>query len=104
MTFASAHGGGHGHGGFNGRGEFGLTKGCLDGLELARRAVEIRPDLRLVYTTGRGLTDGMTALFAEGGIFLPKPYNGEQLIAAVRGDSEASPDREENVAGKSADI
>ena len=32
----------------------------LDGLELARRAVEIRPGLRVIYTTGGGLTDGMT--------------------------------------------
>jgi len=67
----------------------------LDGLELARRAVEIRPDLRVIYTTGGGLTDGMTALFVEGGTFLPKPFTREQLIAAIGGDSEtASPDRE----------
>ena len=67
----------------------------LDGLELARRAVEIRPDLRVIYTTGGGLTDGMTALFVEGGTVLPKPFTREQLIAAIRGDSEtASPDRE----------
>ena len=67
----------------------------LDGLELARRAVEIRPDLRVIYTTGGGLTDGMTALFVEGGTFLPKPFSREQLIEAIRGDSEtASRDRE----------
>jgi hypothetical protein len=30
----------------------------------------------------------MTALFVEGGTFLPKPYNAEQLIQAVRGDGE----------------
>ena len=58
---------------------------AVDGLELARRAVEIRASLRVIYTTGGGLTDGMIALFVEGGIFLPKPYNGEQLIRAVRG-------------------
>src|SRR5436309_16061845 len=57
----------------------------LDGLELARRAVEIRPDLRVIYTTGGGPTDGMTALFVEGGVFLPKPYNGQRLIAAIGG-------------------
>ena len=62
----------------------------LDGLELARRAVEIRPGLRVIYTTGGGLTDGMTALFVEGGTFLPKPYNGQRLIAAVRGDGETA--------------
>jgi len=67
----------------------------LDGLELAQRAVELRPDLRVIYTTGGGLTDGMTALFVEGGTFLPKPFTREQLIAAIRGDIEtASADRE----------
>ena len=60
----------------------------LDGLELARRAVEIRPGLRVIYTTGGGLTDGMTALFVEGGTFLPKPYNRQRLVAAVKGDGE----------------
>ena len=60
----------------------------LDGLELARRAVEIRPELRVIYTTGGGLTDGMAALFVEGGSFLPKPFTPEQLIAAIQGDSE----------------
>lgn len=59
----------------------------LDGLELARRAVELRPGLRVIYTTGGGLTDGMTALFVEGGTFLSKPYNGQRLVAAVRGES-----------------
>lgn len=68
----------------------------LDGLELARRAVELRPGLRVIYTTGGGLTDGMTALFVEGGVFLPKPYNGKRLAAAVRGDSggDHSPGRD----------
>jgi CheY-like chemotaxis protein len=62
----------------------------LDGLELARRAVELRPGLRVIYTTGGGLTDGMTAVFVEGGIFLPKPYNGQRLVAAVQGKDETA--------------
>ena len=60
----------------------------LDGLELARHAVEICPGLRVVYTTGGGLTDGMSALFVEGGTFLPKPYNVQRLVDAVTGDGE----------------
>ena len=56
----------------------------LDGLELARRAVEILPALRVIYTTGGGLTDGMTALFVEGGTFLPKPFNRQRLMEAVQ--------------------
>jgi DNA-binding NtrC family response regulator len=55
-----------------------------DGLELARRAVELRPELRVLYTSGGGQADGMTALFVEGSIFLPKPYTREQLMEAVR--------------------
>jgi hypothetical protein len=39
--------------------------------------------LRVIYTTGGGGTDGMTALFVDGGIFLPKPYRSEQLIQAI---------------------
>jgi CheY-like chemotaxis protein len=55
-----------------------------NGLELARQAVELRPGLRVLYTSG-GQTDGMIALFVEGAAFLPKPYTLEQLIEAVRG-------------------
>jgi CheY-like chemotaxis protein len=56
---------------------------AMDGLELARQAVELRPSLRVIYTTGGGRTDGMTALFVEGAIFLPKPYRSEQLMQAI---------------------
>ena len=62
----------------------------IDGLGLARRAVEMRPDLRVIYTTGGALTDGMTALFVEGGTFLQKPYTRERLIEAVRGHGETA--------------
>ena len=47
---------------------------AIDGLELARRAVELCPDLRVIYTTGGGQTGGLTALFVEDASFLPKPY------------------------------
>ena len=56
---------------------------AMDGLELARQAVELRPRLGVIYTTGGGRTDGMTALFVDGGMFLPKPYRSEQLIKAI---------------------
>ena len=58
----------------------------VDGLELARRVVELRPDVRVIYTTGGTLTDGMTALFVEGGTFLRKPYTRAELIEAVQGE------------------
>ena len=62
----------------------------IDGLELARVAVERRPGLRVIYTTGGALTDGMTALFVEGGTFLQKPYTRERLIEAVCGPGETA--------------
>ena len=55
----------------------------IDGLELARRAVVMHPDLRVIYTTGGALTDGMTALFVEGGTFLAKPYTRARLMDAL---------------------
>jgi DNA-binding NtrC family response regulator len=55
------------------------------GLELAQQAVELRPDLRVLYTTGQGVTDGMTALFVDGFEFLPKPYDLKQLATKVSG-------------------
>jgi CheY-like chemotaxis protein len=62
----------------------------MDGLELARRAAELRPALRVVYTTDGPLTDGMQALFVAGSSFLPKPYTREQLFEAMRGDSASA--------------
>ena len=62
----------------------------IDGLELARVAVERRPGLRVIYTTGGALTDGMTALFVEGGTFLQKPYTRDRLIEAVRGHGDTA--------------
>ena len=56
---------------------------AIDGLELARNAVELYPSLRIIYTTGHGQTDGMTALFVEGAVFLPKPYTAKQLTETV---------------------
>lgn len=57
----------------------------IDGLELARRAVEMNPSLRVIYTTGGALTDGMTALFVEGATFLKKPYKRDELMDAMQG-------------------
>ena len=64
----------------------------MDGLELARRAVELRPGLRILYTTGGGLTDGTRARFVEGATLLPKPYTRDQLMEAVLG-GEPLPNR-----------
>ena len=66
---------------------------ATDGLELARKAVELCRNLRVIYTTGHGQTDGMTALFVEDAIFLPKPYTVKQLTEAVIATDEEHPGR-----------
>jgi CheY-like chemotaxis protein len=66
---------------------------AIDGLELARKAVELCRNLRVIYTTGHGQTDGMTALFVEDATFLPKPYTVKQLTEAVLATAEEHPPR-----------
>ncbi len=60
------------------------AEAVLNGVELARRAVEMRPNLRVVYTTGDVPTDGMVALFVDGSILLRKPYTRDQLQEALQ--------------------
>jgi CheY-like chemotaxis protein len=56
-----------------------LNNSVLGGCELAHQAVELRPKLRVLYTTGNSVTDKMKALFVEGMQFLRKPYTEDQL-------------------------
>ena len=56
-----------------------LKTAVLGGCELARQAIELRPNLRVLYTTGNSVTDQMKALFVEGAHFLRKPYTEHQL-------------------------
>lgn len=53
------------------------------GLTVARHAVEKRPNLKVLYTTGQGITDGMMALFVKNSAFLPKPFSIDQLKKAL---------------------
>src|ERR1700736_4598997 len=59
--------------------DIGLQGDVQAGLTLAQRATEQRPALRVLYTTGLPVTDGMKALFVENAAFLPKPYTIDQL-------------------------
>jgi DNA-binding NtrC family response regulator len=60
-----------------------LKKAVLGGYEIAHQAIALRPDLRVIYTTGNSITEKMTALFVEGACFLQKPYSQRQLQNAV---------------------
>jgi CheY-like chemotaxis protein len=60
-----------------------LKTAVLGGCELARQAVELRPELRVLYTTGNYATDKMKAMFVEGTQFISKPYTPHQLQNSV---------------------
>lgn len=53
------------------------------GYEVARRAVEFRPGLRVLYTTGDFVSDAIRTLFVQGAHFLPKPYTEARLLKSV---------------------
>jgi len=56
-----------------------LKTTVLGGCELAHQAIGLRPRLRVLYTTGNFVTDGMKAQFVEGAHCLRKPYTPNQL-------------------------
>jgi CheY-like chemotaxis protein len=60
-----------------------LKNSVLGGCELAHQAIELRPKLRVLYTTGNSITEKMKALFVEGTQFLRKPYTQHQLKNSV---------------------
>lgn len=63
--------------------DIGLHNDLQAGLELARKAVEGRPDIRVLYATGQPITDGTKALMVEGSAVLEKPYTVSQLDASL---------------------
>jgi DNA-binding NtrC family response regulator len=66
--------------------DVGLYEDRQVGLDLAKEAVERMPELKVLYTTGQTVTDGMKALFVDNSALLEKPYTVEQLqtILAVK--------------------
>ena len=59
--------------------DINLKTAVLGGCELAHQAIELRPQLRVLYTTGNFVTDKMKAQFVEGTHCLRKPYTPHQL-------------------------
>ena len=56
-----------------------LKAAVLGGCELAQLAIELRPDLRVLYTTGNIVTEKMKSMFVDGRHWLRKPYTEPQL-------------------------
>ncbi len=76
--------------------DLGLRDDLQAGIELAKAAVERRPDLKVVYTTGQAVTDGMKVLLVEGSTMLAKPYTVEQLLTSLSMIGIAHPHRDSN--------
>ena len=60
-----------------------LKAAVLGGCDLATQAIVLRPELRVLYTTGNSMTDKMQALFTNGALYLRKPYTPQQLQNSV---------------------
>jgi CheY-like chemotaxis protein len=60
-----------------------LKELVLGGCDLALQAIALRPNLRVLYTTGNTVTEKMKALLVEGTHFLRKPYTQHQLQNAI---------------------
>ena len=61
-----------------------LNAAVIGGCELAQEAKRLRPDLRVLYTTGNSATDALKALFVAGAHFIGKPYTPHQLQESVQ--------------------
>ena len=62
-----------------------LKSAVHGGCDLARAAIKLRPQLRVLYTTGNTITKQLEALFVAGTHCLRKPYTSEQLHVHVDG-------------------
>ncbi len=71
--------------------DIGLQGDVQAGLTLAQKATERRPELRVLYTTGLAVTDGMKALFVESSALLPKPYTIDQLQTTLSVNFDIKP-------------
>ena len=77
--------------------DIGLRDDLQAGLELAKLAVERRPSLKVLHTTGQTVTDGMKALFVERSAMLTKPYTVEQLLTGLSVLCVTHPHRDLNI-------
>ncbi len=62
--------------------------GSMDGLKLARFVRDRWPPIKIVATSGRVMVGDQD--LPAGSVFLPKPYRGPQLVAALRELTDAN--------------
>ncbi len=55
--------------------------GSLDGLELARRVHEARPNVQIILTSGRIRPDA--SMTPPGGTFIEKPYASDDIVRLI---------------------
>ncbi len=60
-----------------------LKAAILGRCDLAVKAIALRPNLRVLYTTGNTVREKMKALLVEGTHFLRKPYTQHQLQNSI---------------------
>jgi CheY-like chemotaxis protein len=53
------------------------------GIELAKHAVEMNPDLKVIYSTALTLTDRTKELLLPGSVILEKPYTVDELLTSL---------------------
>jgi CheY-like chemotaxis protein len=56
--------------------------GTFNGLSLAHKIFQLRPEVQLIVTSGRG--SPLESEMPAGGHFLAKPYHHAQLVALIR--------------------
>jgi len=62
-----------------------LKTAVLGGIDLAHQAIELRPELHVLYTTGNAVTDKMKTQFVVGTHCLRKPYTPTHLQHSFEG-------------------
>jgi len=61
-----------------------VMPGDVDGLELARRAKDLRPDLRVIFTTGYFRDQPAAQGAISDAAMLRKPFQNEKLVTMVK--------------------
>lgn len=61
-----------------------LKEHVYGGCDVARDGVKLRPDMRVLYTTGHLLIRAVREKFVEGAGCIRKPYSPEQVNAALK--------------------